>query len=331
VKLGIVVNDLATEKPVYTTTRLAVAAVARGHHVWYIGAGDFACDPDDDLRARAWRAPTGISDLEEFLAGATEDERERIAVDRLDVLWLRSDPADEPQERAWAQTAPVLFGELAANRGVVVLNSPAGLSRALTKIYFERLPRAVRPTTLVTRDAAEVRAFIEAHGGHGVLKPLRGSGGQGVFIVHPNDEVNISQMVDALCRDGYLVAQEYVPAAVDGDTRLFLVDGEPLQHDGAYAAFRRIPASGEARANTTAGAETAPATIDDRVLALVDAVRPQLQEDGMFFVGLDIVGDLVLEANVFSPGGLGSTQKATDIDFAPIVIEAIEGAARRRG
>jgi glutathione synthase len=326
-RIGIVVNDLATEEPVYTTTRLAIAALAAGHEVWYVGAGDFACDPDDHLRARAWRAPSGISDLEEFLGGAAEDERERIDVERLDVLLLRGDPAAEPQERAWAQTAPILFGELAASRGVVVLNRPAGLARALTKIYFERLPREVRPATLVTRDAAEVREFIQAHGGHAVLKPLQGSGGQGVFFVHPNDEINISQMVDALCRDGYLVAQEYVEAAAEGDIRLFLVDGEPLHHDGVYAAFRRIPGAGEARANTSAGAETAPATIDDRVLRMVDAVRPQLREDGMFFVGLDIVGDHVLEVNVFSAGGLGSTQKATGIDFAPIVVDAVERAA----
>jgi glutathione synthase len=329
VKLGIVVNDVDTEEAVYTSTRLALAATARGHDVWYMGAGDFACDPNDDLRARARPAPAGITDLADFLAGVTEADRERIAVDELDVMLLRSDPADEPPERGWAQTAGVVFGELAAAHGVVVLNRPAGLSRALTKLYFQHLPEEVRPTTLVTRDADEVRAFIDGHGGHGVLKPLQGSGGHGVFIVRPNDDVNISQMVEALCRDGYLVAQEYVAAASEGDTRLFLINGEPLHHDGVYAAFRRIPAAGEARANTSAGAETAPASIDDRVLRLVDAVRPRLSEDGMFFVGLDIVGDLVLEVNVFSPGGLGSAEKATGIDFAPVVVAAIERAAHR--
>jgi glutathione synthase len=332
VKIGIVVNDIDSENPVYTSTRLAVTAVGRGHDVWYIGAGDFAVDPSDGLRARARPTPDGVTDLEAFLSAVTQSDSERISVDELDALVLRSDPAAEPPERSWAQTAGVIFGELAADHGVVVLNDPVGLSRALTKLYLQRLPREVRPATLVTRDADEVREFIEGHGGHGVLKPLQGSGGQGVFIVHPRDDVNISQMVEALCRDGYLIAQEYISAAAEGDTRLFLVDGEPLRRDGAIAAFRRIPAAGEARANTRAGAETAAATIDDTILHLVDAVRPHLVKDGMFFVGLDIVGDLVLEVNVFSPGGLGSAERATGVDFTPVVIEEIERTVEdRRG
>jgi glutathione synthase len=329
-RLGLFVNDVATEQPVYTTTRLAMAAVGGGHEVWYIGAGDFACDGDDALRARACPAPTGLTDNEAFLTRIQETDRERIAVDELDVLLLRNDPADDPPERSWAQTVGVLFGQLAASRGVVVLNDPVGLSGALTKLYFQHFPKEVRPTTLVTRDADEVKAFLQAHGGHGVLKPLQGSGGQGVFVVRPDGEVNVSQMVDALTRDGYLVAQEYVPAAVEGDTRIFLINGEPLCHDGAVAAFRRIPAPGEARANTRAGAETAPATIDRRLLRLVDAVRPRLVLDGMFFVGLDVVGDVVLEVNVFSPGGLGSVQKHTGVDFAPVVIDAVEQVTRAR-
>jgi glutathione synthase len=330
VRIGVFVNDVGAEQPIYTTTRLVLAAVARGHEVWYIGAGDFACDPDDALRARAWRAREGVSDGEALLEGAEESERERICVDDLDVLLLRNDPAEDGADRSWAQTAGVVFGDLAAQRGVVVLNDPIGLSRALTKLYFHRFPQEVRPATLVTRDVAEVRAFFEARGGRGVLKPLQGSGGQGVFIVGPDDDVNITQMSEALARDGYLVAQESLPAAVDGDTRLFLVDGDPLQHDGVFAAFRRIPADGEARSNTSAGAETARATVDDRILRIADAVRPRLMRDGMFFVGLDVIGDHLVEVNVFSPGGLGSVEKVTGVDFVPLVLDAVERARERR-
>jgi glutathione synthase len=332
VRLGLFVNDVAAEQPIYTTTRLALGAVERGHDVWYIGAGDFACDPDDALRARAWRAPADLDDPEAFIAAASAEDspRERLTVDDLDVLLLRSDPADDVPDRPWAQAAGVVFGEHAASRGVVVLNDPQGLARAFTKLYLQRFPREIRPATLVTRDAGEAREFIAAHGGRGVLKPLQGSGGQGVFIVTPDDEVNIEQMVEAIARDGYLVAQEHVPAAAEGDTRLFLLDGEPLRHDGAIAAFRRVPPPGEARSNTRIGAETEPAEVDDRMLAIADAVRPRLLEDGMFFVGLDIVGDVVLEINVFSPGGLGSVLKTTGVDFVPRVLDAIEHTWRGR-
>lgn len=153
-RIAIAVNDVSSEEPAYTTTRLAVAAVERGHEVWYMGAGDFACDPDDAVRAQAWRAPSGVPDLESFLAGASNGSRDRITVDDLDVLLLRSDPADDLPRRPWAQTAGLLFGQRAAQRGVVVLNDPAGLSRALTKLYLQSFPADVRPATLVTRDPA---------------------------------------------------------------------------------------------------------------------------------------------------------------------------------
>jgi glutathione synthase len=321
VKLGIFVNDVATERWEYTTTRLAMAAVNRGHDVWYIGAGHFAYDPDDSLRAQACRATTGCTDLEEFLKAL---EPERFTVEDLDVLWLRSDPADDLPDRLWAQTTGLLFGGLAAHRGVMVVNDPAGLSLALNKLYLHHFPAEVRPPTLITRDSEEVRAFVAGHGGRAVIKPLQGSGGQGVFIVNQEDEVNLDQMVEAVTRDGYLIAQAQLPAAADGDVRLFLLDGKPLQADGTYAAFRRVPEEGEARANMTAGASVEAAEIDDTILRLAELVGPRLAEDGMFLAGLDIVGDRILEINVFSPGGFGSVEQLTGVDFNEIVVAALE-------
>ena len=320
-KLGFFVNDVASEKPEYTTTRLAMAAVRRGHDVWYIGAGNFASDPDDALRAQARRAPRGVTDRGDFLEGL---EAERITIDELDALWLRSDPADDVPDRFWAQTAGILFGGLAERRGVTVVNRPTGLSLALSKLYLHHFPPEVRPATLVTRDHEEVRRFVDDHGGRAVIKPLQGSGGQGVFIVTPDDEVNLDQMIDAVIRDGYLVAQQQLPAAARGDVRLFLLDGDPLQAGGAYAAFRRVPAEGEARANMSAGATVAPVEVDDSMLRIAGIVGPKLAEDGMFLAGLDVAGDCLLEINVFSPGGFGSVATLTGVDFNDVAIEALE-------
>ena len=320
-KLGIFVNDMATEKAEYTTTRLAMAAVERGHEVWYMGAADFAYDPDDTIRAQACRASTGRTDGREFLDNL---KPERFTVEDIDALWLRSDPADDVPGRLWAQTAGILFGGLAALRGVVVVNDPAGLSLALNKLYLHHFPAEVRPATLITRHVDEVRSFVADHGGRAVIKPLQGSGGQGVFIVSEDDSVNLDQMVDAVTRDGYLIAQEQLPAAADGDTRLFMLDGEPLQVDGTYAAFRRVPQEGAARANMTAGASVEAAEVDDTVLRLAELVGPRLAEDGMFLAGLDIIGDRILEINVFSPGGFGSVEKLTGVDFNTVVVEALE-------
>jgi glutathione synthase len=292
--------------------------------VWYIGAGDFACDPDDAVRARAWRAPAGVSDLDALLAGAADDERQRLTVDELDVLLLRNDPADDLVDRPWAQAAGIQFGDLAARRGVTVVNDPVGLGRAQTKLYLEHFPPAVRPASLITRDVDEVRAFVEERGGKAVLKPLQGSGGSGVFIVQPEDEVNLDQMVEALARDGYLIAQEYLPEASEGDTRLFLMEGRPLESGGHHAAFRRMSADGEARTNMRVGGTVEPADVDDAMLALVDQVGPRLIEDGIFLAGLDIAAGRLLEVNVFSPGGLGSVLRMTGVDFAPVIVNALE-------
>ena len=154
---------------------------------------------------------------------------------------LRNDPADD-RDRPWAMTAGIVFGKLAAERGVLVLNDPSGLADALNKMYFQHFPEEVRPRTLITRDAAEIRRFVEAEKGKAVLQPLLGSGGENVFLVEDNDRANLNQMVEAITRDGYVVAQEYLPEASKGDMRLFVMNGRPLQHQGKCAAFRRIGA-----------------------------------------------------------------------------------------
>jgi glutathione synthase len=321
VKLGIFVNDVAGEKPEYTTTGLALAAVGGGHDVWYFGAGDFACDADHAVRARACRAPSAQDDREAFLEAM---EPERITVDDLDVLWLRSNPADDVPDRQWAQTAGILFGGLATRRGVLVVNNPVGLSLALSKIYLHHFPPEVRPTTIITRDVDEVRTFVADHDGQAVIKPLQGSGGHGVFILDAEDDVNLEQMVEAVTRDGFLLGQEKLPEASGGDVRLFLLDGEILEADGVQAAFRRVPASGEARANMSAGATAEAVEVDDTMRRLAGLVGPRLAEDGMFLVGLDIVGEHILEINVFSPGGFGSVKALTGVDFHDVVVAALE-------
>ena len=252
-KLCMFVNDLSTELPTYTTTRLAWTAVGRGHEVWYVDAADFAADPDDTLRAHAWQAPAGTANGQEFMADAPAGERHRISLEDFDILMIRNDPADDLKDRPWAQTIGLLFGELAARAGVQVVNDPTGMSRAVNKLYLEHLPRPARPESVITRKVEDVREFVERHDGRAVLRPLQGSGGEGVFFVHPEDAVNLDQMVESLARDGYLAAQEVLPDADQGDVRLFVLDGEALQVDWDYAAFRRVPAEGEARSNMRAG------------------------------------------------------------------------------
>jgi glutathione synthase len=181
---------------------------------------------------------------------------------------------------------------------------------------------------LITKNPADIKAFAEEHKSNIILKPLQGSGGAGVFKVDPKGSSNLNQMIEAIGRDGYIIAQSYVPAAEDGDIRLFMMNGDPLSKDGKYAAMRRVAAADDIRSNIHAGAKRKRATIGKKHLEIAETIRPKLIADGMFLVGVDIVGDKVLEVNVFSPGNLESCSDLVGVDFSESVLEAIERKAQ---
>ena len=292
-----------------------------------MGAGDFAYSVDEKIHARAYRARREkYSNAKSYLADLQTDRalREWIVVDDQDVLMLRNDPSTDTGIRAWAQTAGIIFGRAAMRAGVIVLNDPDGLAKAMNKMYFQLFPEEVRPRTIITRDREEIRRFAKEEGGHIILKPLQGSGGTSVFIVRKDDMSNINQMVEAVSHYGYVIAHEYLPAAAEGDIRLFLMNGRPLRYKGKYAAFRRIRSGDDIRSNVHAGGRLAPAEISAEHLKVAEMVRPKLVQDGMFLVGLDIVGDKLMEINVFSPGGLGSAQNFEKVNFCQPVIDALE-------
>lgn len=335
-KIGFVCNDIATEEAGYSTTRLGLAALELGHEPWLMSVGDFANDPDDCVRAWARAVPrpayrsskTYLADLQ-----GPKAKIERITVDDLDVLFLRNDPAADLAKRGWAQSAGYIFGQRAAARGVIVLNDPHALADAVNKMYFQAFPEEVRPRALISRNPEDLRKFVEDEGGRACLKPLQGSGGTNVFIVQPKGTGNLNQIIEAVTRDGYAIAQEFLPEAKRGDTRLFLMNGVPLEVNRHICAFRRIAAKNDVRSNLHAGGRLAKAKITDGMMKVAEIVRPKLIADGMFLVGLDLVGDKLMEINVFSPGGLGSAAKFEKVDFSHAVIEALERkvTARKNG
>jgi glutathione synthase len=325
-RIGFVVNDIAVEKPEYTTVRLALVAAARGHETWLMGVGDFSHHPDGTVAVHARHAVANQGDDEPaFLARVQEEEEapELVAVADLDVLVMRNDPADDMTERPWAVTSGVLFAQLSVAAGTLVVNDPASLANAVNKTYFQHFPEIVRPRTLISRDPVELAEFVEANDG-AVLKPLQGSGGAGVFFVSDEESPNLNQMIEALGRDGYIVAQEMLPEAEQGDVRLFLMNGVPLNVEGHHAAFRRVNESTDPRSNMRVGGVPEPVEVDDEMLAVAEVVRPKLLTDGMFLVGLDIVGTKLMEVNVFSPGGLGNCETLYGVKFTDAVIDALE-------
>ena len=144
------------------------------------------------------------------------------------------------------------------------------------------------------------------------------------------DDPNINQIFEAVSEEGYLIAQGYLPEATGGDIRIFLMNGSPLERDGKYAALRLVPAKGDVRSNVHAKGTIEEVEISDDVLQIAEAVRPKLIQDGLFLVGLDIIGDRVLEIKVFTPGNLWSIGDMQGVDFAETVIQSLEQKVQMR-
>ncbi|MAZ72919.1 MAG: glutathione synthetase [Flavobacteriaceae bacterium] len=324
-KIAFIINDHATEKPNYTTPALGYAAYKRDHEVYFIGVGELAYASDGHLSARC-KTTSGkkFKTQETYFKTVQKEKFSRISSKDLDVLFLRNDPSDEIGEREWAQNAAFIFGEIATRDNVIVLNHPKTLASAVNKMYFQHFPEILRPKTIISRDHEEIRAFFKEQKQKMILKPLQGSGGTNVFMIDKKNEQNLTQTIDAISRDGYVIAQEYLPDAKNGDTRLFLMNGEPLAVDGKYAIMQRVNAKGEIRSNIHAGGKPQKVKMTDQIMKLAEIVRPKLVQDGMFLVGIDIVGDKLMEINVFSPGGLNVMGQMYEADFSTEVIKSIE-------
>lgn len=324
-RIAFFVKDIDTEVDEYTTTRLARAACRGGHEVWYVGVGDVELgEGDGQLLARARRADVDGGDtLASLMERVKERDPERIVMEDLDALFLRNESIEDLQERPWASPLGAVFGEMLRARGVTVVNDPMSLIRATSKLYLEEFPEKIRPRSLVTRDPQAIERFV-AKVGHSVVKPLYGGKGRNVFMIEDETETNLAQMTEAVLQDGYALAQEFVDGGENGDVRIFVLEGQILERDGQLAAFRRVPTGNDPRANISVGGRSVSIEVDDVELSVVEAMSDKLVADGMFFVGIDVIGDKVVEINAESAGGMQSVERLYDIDVCPTVIDALE-------
>lgn len=329
-RLAFLVNDVDTEVDEYATTRLARAAARAGHETWYVGVGDLELGSDGQFAARARAARWNSDDtLASFMERIKERDADRVVMDDLDALVLRNESIDDLQDRPWASPLGVVFGQMLADRGVTVVNDPYALHRATSKLYLEEFPETVRPRSLVTRDPEAIEQFVDDVG-RSVVKPLYGAKGRNVFMIDGPEETNLAQMTEAVLQDGYAIVQEFIDGAEDGDARIFLLEGRILERDGKPAAFRRVPTGNDPRANISKGGRSVPLEIGEAELGIVEAIGDKLVADGMFLVGIDVIGSTIVEINPESPGGFQSVERLYDIDIAETVIEALERRASPR-
>ena len=175
------------------------------------------------------------------------------------------------------------------------------------------------PETRVSRRIPEFIDFLAKLGGEMIVKPLGGKGGEGVFHLR-HDDRNLFSILEQVTGFGtkWAMAQRYVPEVRQGDKRILLVDGEPL------AALLRVPAKGETRANLHVGGTPARAGLDAADRKIVDRLRPHLLRDGLFFVGIDVIGGCLTEVNVTSPTGIQEINALEGVRLELHVIEAVE-------
>jgi len=290
-----------------TSYGLMHAAFRRGHEIDHCGVRDvFALG--HVAMTNACRASFPDDAVPPVRLGAPY----QIAIADYDAVFVRKDPPFD-DEYLWLS----LILDLASKETLIV-NEPRGLRAANEKLYALNFP-AVIPETIVSASAKDIRDFVGRVGGKGVIKPVDGHGGEGIFVLSEGD-LNFNAHVETVTRNGSRLAmvQRYLPEVRQGDKRILLIEGEPL------GAINRIPAVDDARSNIHVGGSVQAATLDAADLAIIEAVKPRLIEDGLHFVGLDVIGGRLTEVNVTSPTGIRQMAKFDGNDPAERVIEWAE-------
>lgn len=330
-KICFVVKSVYTQALTYTTTHLAFEAHRRGHQVVFTTVNHFSFREDQ----RVWATGISTGDYEfksrveylQFLQSGAAF-REEVNLSDFDVVFLRYNPLESESEREKVRNPAIEFGRLLKLQGVMVVNDPIGLSRAASKMYLTSFPQEIRARTLITRSTTQVKEFVRSLKRPAIVKPLSGYGGQDVFFLKTPKEVNINQIISAVSKNGYVMVQEYIPEVKKGDKRLLLLNGSPIFCGNQAAMYRRMSPKGEIRSNIHIGGTRRAAEFTRVEAEIAEAIRPRLIADGLYFVGADIVGDKLLEINVFCPGGIHNINELYNINVGEAVIEDLERRAR---
>ena len=313
-QVAVVMDPIRDIKPAKDTTlAMMLAAQRRGWTLSYLELGHLW------LRdGVAWGRAHPVEVRDDPAAWHTLGESVTRPLGEFDAILMRKDP---PFDTEYIYATYIL--ERAEDAGALVVNRPQGLRDMNEKVYTAWFPECCAPT-LITRDMADMHAFLREHG-RIVCKPLYGMGGRSIFVLEAGDK-NANVVFETLTEYGtrYAITQRYLPEIVtSGDARVILVDGEPVPY-----ALARIPSAADNRGNLAAGAKGVGRPLDERDRWLAGRIGPALRERGMLFVGLDVIGGFVTEINVTSPTGVRELDRQFGLDIAGQLMDAI---ARRRG
>ncbi|MFL6696850.1 MAG: glutathione synthase [Vitreoscilla sp.] len=318
-KLLFVADPLDTFK-IYKDSTFAMMreAARRGHTLWATQPVDLSWQRGGRVQARA--LPITLTGVEghSHEAWYSTTGPEVVTVAEFDAVLMRKDP---PFDSEYFYATHLLSH--AERDGAIVLNSPAALREHPEKLAILEFPQFIAPT-LVTRSAADVRAFHREHRDI-ILKPLDGMGGMGIFRVR-DDGLNLGSIVETLNLGGAqtIMVQKFVPEIVDGDKRVLVIDGQAVPH-----TLARIPQGGEVRGNLAAGGLGVARDITPREREIAGVIGPKLARRGLLLVGLDVIGDTLTEINVTSPTCFQEITDQTGFDVAKMFVDALEATVQR--
>ena len=230
-----------------------------------------------------------------------------------DAILMRKDP---PFDNEYLYSTYLL--EIAVNQGARVLNNPAAVRSWNEKLSVARFLQFA-PNFLVTANSDLIREFLAEHKDI-IVKPLDGMGGTGIFRLTESDP-NIGAILETATQFGAqtIMAQRYLPAIKQGDKRIIVINGDPLPY-----ALARIPKAGETRGNLAAGGTGVAQALTERDLEIATTVGKTLKAEGLFLVGLDVIGEHLTEINVTSPTGMVEIAAQSPCNAAQVFVQALQ-------
>jgi glutathione synthase len=309
VRLGIImdpINSVNYQKD--SSLAMLWAASARDWKLTYLEQGGLFIE-DGKAYARARK----LEVFEDPGRWYNLSEAEVMPLDGLDVILMRKDP---PFDMRFIYTTYIL--DYAQNAGVLIVNRPESLRNCNEKVFATHFPQCCTPT-LVSGDKAQIQHFAKTHQDI-ILKPLDGMGGSSIFRTGTIDK-NLSVIIEVLTGHGKtpVMAQRFIPEISSGDKRILLINGQPISH-----CLARIPAKGETRGNLAAGGTGEVRPLTDRDRWICDQVGNSLRQNGLIFVGLDIIGDYLTEINVTSPTCIREIARGAGLNIAGKLMDEIE-------
>jgi glutathione synthase len=290
-----------------TTFVLMLEAQRRGHELYFMEL--------DDLFVRGGTPHAGFQRIE--LARATPHYhlgyKVTGALEDFDTVWMRKDP---PFDLKFFFATHLL--SLIDSRKCFVMNDPKGLREANEKLYALRFPEQI-PQTLVTNDMERLKGFMSELDGEMIIKPLDGCGGSGVFYLNEQDR-NTNSILEASTDNGrrLVMGQRYLPEIRQGDKRIIVLSGEPL------GAVLRVPLETETRGNIHVGGQCVKTEVTERDREICAALAPLLRSDGLYFAGLDVIGNFLTEVNVTSPTGIQEINALDQVHLESNVVDFVE-------